>query len=159
MDTLTLQTYLGTIGTVCALDELPQVSLDKGFFIYNVAKKIGKDAGGIHWNSIAIYQRDGIKQINCFDSMGCGPFLKNVVDFININAPGNLVFNKYPVQDPDGSLCGLYSLAMLHFIERGGSFEEFLSNFSPTDFKQNDVKITRIAMRRNWLYKASDRGD
>ena len=49
-----------------------------------------------------------------------------------------IIYNVYRIQDFDSNLCGLFTISFIENVKIFYSFNKWLLQFSPNDFKKND---------------------
>jgi hypothetical protein len=123
---------------VLAIDELPNSSkkIKNSAFIINTDKKTEK---GEHWLSVFY---DGQSNCQFFDSLGLGPEIYNLENFI-INTSKAAFTNKYAVQSIFSEYCGYYAILFVMIRSRNVSFRKFLEYFDQDTLK-NDFKIENL---------------
>ncbi len=100
-----------------------------------------------HWIAIFINQfGEGFY----FNSYGLSP-TPILLEFLDRNT-NSFVFSKKRLQKQLTKTCGYYATLFLISMAEGSSYQCFLNQFSPTDYAENDLKITQVI---NALHKTA----
>ena len=86
---------------------------------------------GTHW--IALFCNRN--EIVYFDSFGVEYVPKEIKEFIGKK---NIKANIFRVQENNSIMCGYFCIGFIDFILAGKKLTDFISLFSPYDFKRND---------------------
>ena len=86
---------------------------------------------GTHW--IALFCRRS--EIVYFDSFGVEHVPEEIKEFIGNK---NIKANIFRVQANDSVMCGYFCIGFIDFMLAGKKLTDFMSMFSPYDFKKND---------------------
>lgn len=129
----TKKSFLG----VYPCDKLPRnIKRDKTYFL--VANFSPSSHVGTHWITFLITP----VQLELFDSSGATLIVnRDFQKFVRRNKRKRMVYNSARMQDVKTSCCGEYCCIFSLFRCLGGSFEEFLKLFHPTEYVLNDEKI------------------
>jgi hypothetical protein len=121
--------------TVLAIDDLPlfKKKLKSKAYVINTDKRSRK---GEHWLSVFY---DGQSNCQFFDSLGFGPEIYNMEDFLKTTAK-SIQINKFPVQSVFSEFCGFYSILFILIRSRRISYINFLGYFNSNTLK-NDFNL------------------
>jgi hypothetical protein len=121
--------------TVLAIDDLQlfKKKLKSQAYVINTDKRSGK---GEHWLSVFY---DGQSNCQFFDSLGFGPEIYNMEDFLKTTAK-SIQINKFPVQSVFSEFCGFYSILFILIRSRRIPFIDFLEYFN-SDTLKNDFNL------------------
>jgi len=112
----------------------------EGAFVVNQSPRRER---GSHWLSVYIHRgNDGARSVVFFDSLGQGaPWEVGV----RVPVKTSLVYNTFQVQPDSSTICGLYSLYVLHWLTVGVDFRDVMSAFSPGADERNEHMMSEFA--------------
>ena len=127
---------------VFSRDNLPN-RIKNGAYVINLDEY--RDIGS-HW--VALYVNN--KTIIYFDSFGVEHIPKEVMKFTGNEQSSSakarnekIITNIYGIQAYDSIMCGYFCIGFINFMFNGNSLTDYISLFSPNDFKKNDDIILK----------------
>ena len=103
-------------------------TIENGAYVINLDEY---EDVGTHW--IALYVKNN--EITYFDSFGVEHVPKEIKKFIGHK---NIKTNIFRIQADNSIMCGYFSIGFIDFMFAGKILIDFISLFSPYDFKKND---------------------
>ena len=127
---------------VFSRDNLPN-RIKNGAYVINLDEY--RDIG-THW--VALYVNN--KTIIYFDSFGVEHIPKEVMKFTGNEQSSSakarnekIITNIYGIQAYDSIMCDYFCIGFINFMFNGNSLTDYISLFSPNDFKKNDDIILK----------------
>jgi hypothetical protein len=121
---------------ISALDQLPMIKFDKTvYLIFNTKSSNQK---GEHWCMCILSIENDKRNIYALDSLGLGCVLYNQIEWINMQDPDMVTYNRWCLQSPTSSACGAFVVSCVLHMHAGGKFDEYLCQFTG-DLLQNEV--------------------
>jgi len=117
-------------------EHMPKKKIKSGIFIANLSYSY--EGKGSHWILLSL-KRNG--ELTFFDSLALNMLRPPQLAFIHKNAK-KIIYCKKRVQSFTSSTCGYWCLVFAHFINQGGTLDQFLNVFT-NDFRKNDDVIVR----------------
>lgn len=107
--------------------------LNNLFYIFNLDSKAGP---GTHW--IVIYNCNPT-QVIYFDPFGVDP-PEELLSLMR-KTKKQMIMNTYRIQALASKSCGVYCVYIIDNLNRGDTFLNILTHFSPADYEQNEKVI------------------
>ena len=130
-----------------AIDELPCNLVHTPYsFIVNLDPR---KSPGLHY--VAVFQENE-KQLPCyFDSLGQWNISipDPIKHFFHHQSSGYYYYNTFRYQSLTSLFCGYYALAFCLWMEKKGTYQEFLNQLAPVPVYENSLEETQICEKND----------
>ncbi len=132
-----------------AKDKLPNlknvnITTQRAYIINSAASEIAVG----HW--LLAYFFPKTKTVLWIDPYGHPPsfYGTKISKWLSQAKDFKLAYNNIPIQSPSSHYCGLFALFFMYFLSKGVGLKTILHFFSKTNLNQNDIVVSRFAMKR-----------